>query len=48
MVISTVGGLFPLDIERPALGVHLLQGVVSRDRGFIEGLTMKRAFRIVM
>jgi len=42
------GGLFPLDIGRPTLGVQLLKGVVSRDRGFIEGLTMKRASKVVM
>jgi hypothetical protein len=39
------GGLFPADIRRPTLGVKLLGGVVSRDKGFIEGLAMKRASR---
>jgi len=39
------GGLFPADIGRPTLGVKLLGGAVNRDKGFIEGLTMKRASR---
>jgi hypothetical protein len=39
------GGLFPTDIGRPTLGVKLLGGAVSRDKGFIEGLAMKRASR---
>jgi len=39
------GGLFPAEIRRPTLGVKLLGGAVSRDKGFIEGLTMKRASR---
>jgi len=40
-------GLFPVDIGRPTLRVELLGGAVSRDKGFIEGLAMKRAFRVV-
>ncbi|KAL4583664.1 hypothetical protein LXL04_008246 [Taraxacum kok-saghyz] len=36
-------GLFPVDIRRPSLGVKLLGGAVSRDRGFISELAMKRA-----
>jgi len=39
------GGLFPVDIGRPTVEVKLLRGTVSRDRGFIEGLAMKRASR---
>jgi len=39
------GGLFPAEIGRPTLGVKLLGGAVSRDKGFIEGLAMKRASR---
>jgi len=39
------GGSFPTDIGRPTLGVKLLGGAVSRDKGFIEGLAMKRAYR---
>jgi len=35
------GGFFPADIGRPAFGVKLLGGAVSRDKGFIEGLAMK-------
>ena len=38
-------GLFRTEIGRPALGVKLLGGAVSRDKGFIEGLAMKRASR---
>jgi hypothetical protein len=40
-------GLFPVDIGRPTLGVKLLGGAVSRDKGFIEGLAMERASRAV-
>jgi hypothetical protein len=40
-------GLFPSDIGRPALGVKLLGGAVSRDKCFIEGVAMKRAIRAV-
>jgi len=39
------GGLFPAEIGRSTLGVKLLGGSVSRDKGFIEGLAMKRASR---
>jgi hypothetical protein len=39
------GGLFPAEIGRLTLGVKFLGGAVSRDKGFIEGLTMKRASR---
>ena len=41
------GGLFPAEIGRLTLGVKLLGGAVSRDKGFIEGLTMKRVSRAV-
>jgi hypothetical protein len=40
-------GLFPSDVGRPALGVKLLGGAVSRDKGFIKGVAMKRAVRAV-
>jgi hypothetical protein len=40
-------GLFPSDIGRPLSGVKLLGGAVSRDRGFIEDVAMKRAVRVV-
>jgi hypothetical protein len=40
-------GLFPSDIGRPRVGVTLLGGAVSRDRGFIAGVAMKRAVRAV-
>ncbi|KAL5703887.1 hypothetical protein ACHQM5_022381 [Ranunculus cassubicifolius] len=40
-------GLFPRDIARPLLGVKLLGGAVSRDRGFIEGLAMRRANKAI-
>jgi hypothetical protein len=40
-------GLFPSDIGRPTLGVKLLGGAVSRDKGFIKGVAMKRAVRAV-
>jgi len=39
------GGLFPADIGRLTLGVKFLGGAVSRDKGLIEGLAMKRASR---
>lgn len=39
--------LLPSDTGRPMLGMKLLGGVVSRDEGFIEGLSMKRAIRAV-
>jgi hypothetical protein len=41
------GGLFSAEIGRPTLGVKLLRGAVRRDKGFIEGLPMKRASRAV-
>ncbi|GJX69895.1 hypothetical protein Tco_0307066 [Tanacetum coccineum] len=40
-------GLFPVDIQRPSLGVKLLGGAVSRDADFISGLTMMRAANAV-
>jgi hypothetical protein len=40
-------GLFPSDIGRPLSGVKLLGGAVSRDRGFIEDVAMKRVVRVV-
>ncbi|GKE06067.1 hypothetical protein Tco_1398085, partial [Tanacetum coccineum] len=40
-------GLFPIDIQRPSLGVKLLGGAVSRDADFISGLTMRRAANAV-
>ncbi|GKC53315.1 putative reverse transcriptase domain-containing protein [Tanacetum coccineum] len=36
-------GLFPVDIQRPSLGVKLLGGAISRDTNFISGLAMRRA-----
>jgi hypothetical protein len=36
-----------VDIGRSTLGVKLLGGAVSRDKGFIEGLAMKKASRAV-
>ncbi|GKD86731.1 hypothetical protein Tco_1357885 [Tanacetum coccineum] len=40
-------GLFPVDIQRPSLGVKLLGGAVSRDADIISGLTMMRAANAV-
>ena len=40
-------GLFPSDIGRPWSMVKLLGGVVSRDKGFIKEVVMKRAVRAV-
>ncbi|KAK9056951.1 hypothetical protein SSX86_024316 [Deinandra increscens subsp. villosa] len=40
-------GLFPEDIGRPALGVKLLGGAVSRNADFIQGLATKRASNAV-
>jgi hypothetical protein len=40
-------GLFPSDIGRPLFGVKLFGGAVSRDKGFIEEVAMKRAVRVV-
>jgi hypothetical protein len=40
-------GLFPSDIGIPLSGVKLLGGAVSRYRGFIEKVTIKRAVRVV-
>lgn len=38
-----MGELFPLDNGRPMLRMKFLGGAVSRDDGFIEGFSMKRA-----
>ncbi|GAU40636.1 hypothetical protein TSUD_397720 [Trifolium subterraneum] len=40
-------GLFPSDIGRSFSGMKLLGGAVSRDRGFIEEVAMKRDVRAV-
>jgi hypothetical protein len=40
-------GLFPSDIGILLSGVKLLGGAVSRYRGFIEKVTIKRAVRVV-
>ncbi|PNY08524.1 hypothetical protein L195_g005051 [Trifolium pratense] len=40
-------GWSPSDIGRSMLGVKLLGGAVSRDKGFIEGVTVKRAVRTI-
>jgi len=45
MVTISLGGLFPLDIGRVTLGVKLLGGAVSQDRGLIGRLAMNRASR---
>ncbi|GJU92464.1 putative reverse transcriptase domain-containing protein [Tanacetum coccineum] len=39
--------LFPIDIQRPSLGVKLLGGAVSKDTYFISGLAMRRAENVV-
>ncbi|GKA84855.1 hypothetical protein Tco_0806509 [Tanacetum coccineum] len=38
---------FLVDIQRPSLGVKLLEGAVSRDADFISGLAMRRAVNVV-
>lgn len=40
-------GLFPSDIGRLVLGLKLLGGAVSRDGGFIKGLSMKRVAKVI-
>nr|GEX60067.1 reverse transcriptase domain-containing protein [Tanacetum cinerariifolium] len=36
-------GLFPVDIQRPSLGLKLLERAVSRDTDFISEFAMMRA-----
>lgn len=43
MVISRL----PTNMVRLMLGMKFLEGVVSRDEGFIKGLSMKRASMVV-
>jgi hypothetical protein len=40
-------GLFPSNIGRPLCRVKLLGGTVSRDRGFIEEVSMNRVVKAI-
>lgn len=39
--------MFPLNNGRLILRMKFFGGIVSQDRGFIEGLSLERVFRIV-